>query len=255
MPTNETLSLLLARKSVRAYEPGPMPEEDVRRILEAAVQAPTAGNMSMWTAIRVTDGEKKRQLSESCDHQPFIATAPLVLVFCADVKRWYDAFCACPGADGVRAPGEGDLLLAAVDAIIAAHASVVAADALGYGSCYIGDILENVERQREILALPAYVTPVVMAVYGAPAAQQRARKKPPRFTVDELVHENAYRDVGAEGMRAMLSRRQSLSGEALDSWLAAFLARKWNSAFNSEMTRSSAAAIAAWKAGAREDGV
>ena len=89
---NETMQLLYNRKSVRAYEKQPIPEADVQAILRAAVEAPTAGNMTLWSAIRVTDEAKKKRLSETCDNQPFIATAPLVLVFCADYKRWYDLF-------------------------------------------------------------------------------------------------------------------------------------------------------------------
>ena len=248
--SNPTIELLSARKSVRAYEDRLIPEEDVQRILNAAVQAPSAGNMALWTIIRVTDEEKKRRLSVTCDNQPFIAKAPLVLVFCADYKRWFDAFASLDlGGEPLRRPGEGDLMLAAVDTTIAAHASVVAADALGYGSCYIGDILEHREEQRDILGLPAYVTPICMAVYGVPTPQQIERKKPARFDVDELVHENVYRDVGSEGMRDMLKKRQGLSGEAFERWLLAFCKRKWNCDFSGEMTRSTKASIDAWMRG------
>lgn len=148
---NETIELLYNRKSVRAYEKREIPEEDVQKILRAAIEAPTAGNMTLWSAIRVTDEAKKKRLSETCDNQPFIASAPLVLVFCADYKRWYDLFATLDLGEELRKPGEGDLMLAMMDTIIAAHASVVAADALGCGSCYIGDIIERCEQQREIL--------------------------------------------------------------------------------------------------------
>ena len=249
---NTTIKALMARKSVRVFEQEPMPEGDVRTILEAAVQAPTAGNMTLWTAIRVTDPRKKQALADSCDHQPVIATAPLVLVFCADYKRWFDLF-GTIGADQLgeplRRPGTGDFLLAAVDTVIAAHAAVVAADALGYGSCYIGDILENCETQKEILGLPAYVKPVCMAVIGKPTQQQRERKKPARFAVGDLVHENAYQAKAPEEMAAMLKAQQGLEGEAFDRWLLAFCKRKWNCAFSEEMTRSAAQMIAEWREG------
>ncbi len=246
---NPVIRQLLERKSMRVFEAQPMPEEDVQAILAAAVQAPTAGNMTLWTAIRVTDEEKKRQLAISCDNQPFIATAPLVLVFCADYKRWFDVFKTVELDEELRRPGEGDFLLAMEDAVIAAHAAVTAADALGYGSCYIGDILENCDTQREILALPAYVKPVCMAVFGKPTAQQWERRKPVRFEIDEVVHENTYRDVGAQGMRAMLERRQDMTGEAFDKWLLAFLRRKWNSEFSREMTRSARQMLKEWNEG------
>ena len=50
---NETIELLYNRKSVRAYEKREIPEEDVQKILRAAIEAPTAGNMTLWSAIRV----------------------------------------------------------------------------------------------------------------------------------------------------------------------------------------------------------
>ncbi|MBQ7785662.1 MAG: nitroreductase family protein [Clostridia bacterium] len=243
---NETIRLLMERKSVRQFVMEEMPAEDIRTILEAAVQAPTAGNKSLWTAIHVTDPEKKLALSKSCDNQPFIATAPLVLVFCADYKRWFDMYKTLDLGEELRVPGEGDFLLAAADTIIAAHASVVAADALGYGSCYIGDIVENCDIQREILGLPEYVKPVCMAVYGKPTQNQIDRKKPPRFKVEDLVHENAYREIDAQQMVDMLGERQGLEGEALDRWLLAFCKRKWNCDFSREMTRSAAQMIREW---------
>ena len=246
---NPVIKQLLERKSMRVFEPGEIPEDDVQAILAAALQAPTAGNMTLWTAIRVTDEDKKRQLAVSCDHQPFIATSPLVLVFCADYKRWFDVFKTVALDEPLRVPGEGDFLLAMEDAVIAAHAAVTAADALGYGSCYIGDILENCDTQRAILGLPEYVKPVCMAVFGRPTAQQMERPKPVRFAADEVVHENAYRNVGGEGMRAMLKKRQGLDGEAFERWLLAFAKRKWNCAFSEEMTRSCAQMIEEWNRG------
>lgn len=246
---NDTIRLLMARKSVRVFEKEPMPEEDVQAILAAAVQAPTAGNMTLWSAIRVTDEAKKQRLAKTCDNQPFIATAPLVLVFCADYKRWFDLFKTLDLGEELRVPGEGDFMLAVVDTVIAAHASVVAADALGYGSCYIGDILENCEQQREILGLPEYVKPVCMAVYGKPTQQQKERKKPVRFDVKDVVHENTYHPMDAARMRASLEMRQGLTGEAMDRWLLAFTKRKWNCDFSKEMTRSSAKMIDEWREG------
>ena len=246
---NETILLLMARKSVRQFVQEPMPQQDVETILDAAVQAPTAGNMTLWTIIHVTDPEKKRQLSVSCDNQPFIATAPLVLVFCADYRRWFELFKTLDLGEPLRMPGEGDLLLAMADTIIAAHATVVAAEALGYGSCYIGDIIENCDTQRAILGLPEYVKPVCMAVYGKPTQSQIERRKPPRFAREEVVCENTYRSTTAQEMAARLQRRQNLDDEAFERWLMAFAKRKWNCDFSREMTRSAAQMIREWNEG------
>ena len=84
--TNPILQSLYDRKSVRVYEDRPIPPEAKQAILEAAAQAPTAGCQQLYTILDITDPALKQALAESCDHQPFIAAAPLVLVFCADCK-------------------------------------------------------------------------------------------------------------------------------------------------------------------------
>ena len=206
------------------------------------------GLFAVTEVFKQTDPKKKR-LSETCDNQPFIAAAPLVLVFCADYKRWYDLFASLELGETLRRPGEGDMMLAMVDAVIAAHASVVAADALGYGSCYIGDIIERCEQQREILGLPAYVMPVCMAVYGVPTEFQRERQKPARFDVRDIVFENEYQPRGAAEMRRMLEARQDKHGAELEQWITARCKRKWNCEFSEEMTRSAAKMIEMWREG------
>ena len=85
---NEIIRSLYERKSVRVFEDRPIEEEVKQAILASAIQAPTAGNMALYTILDITDNEKKLALSKSCDNQPFIATAPMVLIFCADYRRW-----------------------------------------------------------------------------------------------------------------------------------------------------------------------
>lgn len=130
---NRVLEELAARKSVRAYEDKEIGQEERSAIITAAAMAPTAGNQQLYTILDVTDQELKNRLADLCDHQPFIGRAKLVLVFCADCKKWYDAF-ASAGCDP-RRPGAGDFLLAVNDALIAAQNAVVAAESLGIGSC------------------------------------------------------------------------------------------------------------------------
>ena len=89
---NEIIESLYNRKSVRVYEEKAIPNEMKNVILEAAMQAPTAGCQQLYTILDITDQNLKEALAESCDHQPFIAKAPMVLVFCADCKKWYDAY-------------------------------------------------------------------------------------------------------------------------------------------------------------------
>ncbi len=231
---NPIIDQLKERKSVRVFTDRPILPEEKNAILEAAVNAPTAGCQQLYTIIDVTDQSIKEALVESCDHQPFIATAPLVLVFCADCRKWYNAFKAS-GCEP-RDPGVGDLMLAVSDTNIAAQNAVVAAHSLGIGSCYIGDIMENAETQRKLLDLPEYVFPAAMLVFGYPTEQQLNREKPKRAEMKHIVHENGYRDMTADELRDMLSYK---SGErSYEDWIKAFCNRKYNSDFSREMTRS-----------------
>ena len=241
---NEVLGQLYARKSVRVFEDRSIAPEVKEAILAAAIQAPSAGNMALYTILDITDPSIKQKLSVSCDNQPFIATAPMVLVFCADYRRWYDVFCRY--VDQVRKPDLGDLFLAQADTLIAAQNAVVAAHSLGLGSCYIGDITENFEFHRELLNLPQYVVPAAMLVLGYPTQQQLERSKPPRHAVEDLVHENGYDMEKSAAMEKMLQKQQGKSGEAFADWLGRFCARKWNSEFSREMSRSCTEMVKQW---------
>ncbi|MBQ2978030.1 MAG: nitroreductase family protein [Clostridia bacterium] len=231
---NEVIRQLYDRKSVRVFTEKTIDEEIIQEILTAAVMAPTAGNQQLYTILRIEKQEIKEKLAESCDHQPFIAAGKLVLIFCADCLKWYDAF--LQGGCQPRKPGAGDLLLAVSDALIAAQNAVVAAESYGIGSCYIGDIMENMEIQREILNLPEYVFPVGMLVFGYPTKQQQERKKPVRAKMEYIVHTDGYRRLGKDEIRQMLLK--NCTEETYDSWLQAFCSRKYNSDFSREMTRS-----------------
>lgn len=229
---NETITQLFERKSVRSFTDREISSEEKSLILQAAVQAPTAGNQQLYTILDITDQALKERLSETCDHQPFIATAKMVLIFCADCKKWYDAY--REGGCDARAPEAGDFLLAFADANIAAQNAVTAAHSLGIGSCYIGDIMEQYEEHVKLLSLPEYVFPAAMLVFGFPTQQQEQREKPARVDLQYLVCENGYR---AQDPRAMFAGKS----EDFDSWIQKFCERKYQSDFALEMSRSVAA--------------
>ena len=231
---NEVIRQLYARKSTRAFLDKPIPPETKEAILQAAVMAPTAGNQQLYTILDITDQEIKDQLVKSCDNQPFIASAPMVLIFCADCRKWYEAFRAA-GCQP-RRPGVGDLLLAVSDTNIAAQNAVVAAESLGIGSCYIGDVMENAEVHQKMLGLPQYVFPAAMLVFGYPTQQQKERVKPQRVDMKHVVHENAYREMDAAELEEML--RYKAGQRTYQEWMQAFCDRKFNSDFSREMSRS-----------------
>ncbi|MCR1897374.1 nitroreductase family protein [Irregularibacter muris] len=235
---NEVLKQIKERKSVRVFEDRKIEPNIKEEILQSAFEAPTAGCMMLYSILDITDEKLKAELAIACDNQPFIAKAPLVLIFLADYQRWYDTFTLNDCSP--RNPGEGDILLACADAIIAAQNTVVAAESLGIGSCYIGDILENCETIRELLDLPDYCIPAAMIVYGYPTQQQKDRQKPIRFEKEYIVYENTYRRLTKQEhgeMHQIRNEKRGLNKRSIEE-IKALCNRKYMSDFSLEMNRS-----------------
>jgi FMN reductase (NADPH) len=256
---NPTLELLAKRKSVRAYSQRPITADEKDQILRAALRAPTAGNLMLYSIIEVADQALKDRLAETCDNQPFIATAPLVLLFLADYQRWFDYFRLsrvaelCHGRGGeMRLPDQGDLLLACCDTLIAAQTAVIAAEALGIGSCYIGDIIEHYELNRQLFDLPRYVLPAALICFGYPTPEQAARQQTSRFGQEYIVHLNRYHCLEEDELQAMMgerSRKFAAAGacpDGIQNMGQYTYQRKFGADFALEMNRSVRVMIASW---------
>ncbi len=252
---NPTLDLIDARSSTRTYSEAEVTPEEREAIVHAALRAPTAGNMMLYTIIEIADQALKDELAQTCDDQPFIAKAPLVLMFFADYQKWIDLFRASDvealeGVDHRMEPGLGDLMLACSDALIAAQNAVIAAESLGIGSCYVGDIMENAERHIELLDLPPHVFPIAMVCFGHPA-----NERPPTPHYERhMVHRDGYRRLDADELAEVSRDLQALHApHGLKPGLANYpqdvYARKYTSDFMAEMNRSVALLAERWQRG------
>ena len=255
---NPVIDIILKRKSIRAYEQKEIGADTRAEILKATLRAPTAGNMMLYSIVDVTDQKIKDKLAVTCDDQPFIARAPMVWLFLADYQRWFDYFVAsgveelCKQKNiPMRKPEEGDLFLACCDALIAAQTAVIAAESLGIGSCYIGDIMEQYETHKELFNLPQYTFPICMLCFGYPTQQQKEQEITPRFDEKFIVFENKYRQLGKEEFDEMFAERQSRlpKGKSMEGVANAGQAnymRKFSADFSVEMNRSVRAILKNW---------
>lgn len=249
--------ILRRRVSLRQYSERPIEDDAKKAIIEAAMRAPNAGNMMMYSMIIVSDQDLKQRLSETCDHQPFIAKAPLVIVFLADLQRWFDYYqdsgvkdyCHDQGR-AFNGPDEADLLLASSDALIAAQNTVISAEALGIGSCYIGDIMENYETNQRLFNLPPYVFPISMLCYGYYPEGERAKPRE-RFDSQFIVSENTYHCLTEKDREVMFSQRakafnpqNNLGAKNVGQMI---YARKTGADFSIEMARSVRVAMNHWR--------
>ena len=249
---NQVLNVINSRKSIRIYQDKQIPKEAKEEILKASMKAPTAGNMMLYSIIDVTDEKIKQKLSQTCDNQAFIAKAPLVLVFLADYQKWNDYFEASKVEEICREknieykkPEEGDLFLSVADALISAQNAVIAAESLGIGSCYIGDIIENYEIHKELFNLPDYAFPIAMLCFGYPTEQQKERSAIGRFDKKYVVFENKYNRLEENDLEDMFKDRKY--PEEYKNFGQFMYHRKFGAAFSKEMTRSVREILKNWK--------
>lgn len=257
---NPIIDVIEKRRSVRAYADRPIGQDEKQAIFQAALRAPTAGNMMLYSIIEVDDPAMREELAITCDNQPFIAKAPLVLLFLADFQRWWDYFKVCGCEERAhelslrtRKPGVGDLMLASCDTLIAAQNAVIAAESFGIGSCYVGDILERYEIHRKMFDLPRYVFPLTLLCFGYPA-ENLGGKRSKRFDQQYVISKNTYHHLNTEELQAMFHENETRFAQrsarlhGAQNFGQAMYLRKYISAFSVEMTRSVQLMLKNWEA-------
>jgi len=173
----ELFETLRERYSVRAYKDKPVPEEALRAILQAANDAPSAGNLQPFEIIVVRDAEKRRILAKTSHEQWFIAEAPLSLVFYTNPDRNQKEY------------GQvGEDFYAVQDATIAVAYAQLAATALGLGTCWIGAFHEPTV--RELTGAPDRWRLIAILPVGYAADTPKPRE---RRALKDLVHEERAR--------------------------------------------------------------
>ena len=173
----ELFEAIRQRYSARAFKTTPLTEQAVTAILEAANNAPSAGNLQAYEIVVVRDAARKRELAKVSWEQFFLADAPVVLVFCANPDRNREKY----GARGAEQ-------YCVQDASIACAYAQLAATAQGLGTCWIG-AFEEADVQR-ILKVPAAWRPVAILPVGVPADAAKSRGRGP---LTDLVHSESPR--------------------------------------------------------------
>lgn len=161
------------RRSIRSFRQTEVEVEKLGRILQAANQAPSAGNLQAYEIYVVRDLQKKKEVARASYFQDFIAGAPVVLIFCAHPER---------SARKYRERGRG--LYAVQDATIACTFAMLAASAQGLGTVWVGAF--NEETIWQLIGSPQGVRPVAILPVGYPDEDPPPNS---RRSLDDLVHE------------------------------------------------------------------
>ena len=147
------------RRSVRTYKPDPVPDELITRCLEAARSAPSWRNGQCWRFLVVKDEETIKRLSGLKVYgypiNSWLRSAPTVIIACA-----------VPSESGEH----DDVPYWAVDTAIALEHLVLAATALGLGTCWIGGFNES--SVRTLLGIPDKAKVIAYTPLGYPAERE-----------------------------------------------------------------------------------
>ena len=160
------------RRSVRSFTDENVSEENIKRLIEAARWAPSAGNTQPLELVVVRNLEVKRRLTAAALNQKLIQKASVVIVVCADITRSKMGY-------GHR----GEELYSIQDTAAATENILLAAQELGLATCWIGAF--NEKDVAEAINAPRNTRPVALIPVGYPAVVPSAPKK---RAVNEIVH-------------------------------------------------------------------
>lgn len=146
------LEMIFKRRSVRQFTSGPVTEDQIKTLLQAAMAAPSAGNEQPWHFVVLKDAELKSKLVNICQYWVPLRNAPLGIVVCADLSlEKYNGFWVQDAAAATQ-----NILLAAVE--------------LQLGAVWMGVYpeKERVDGLKSALGLPASVIPLSLVAIGHP---------------------------------------------------------------------------------------
>lgn len=185
----QALAPILGRGSVREYRADPVPETLLSTLLACAQSAPTKSNLQQYSIIDVRDPALRSALGELAPRMPWLATAPVFLVFLGDVRR--NRRLAQWRGHAYRNNNADSFMNAAVDAALAMQSFTCAAEAVGLGCCPISVIRNRIGELKRLLALPEGVFPVAGLTAGWPSGPVKVSMRLPPSVV---VHRDRYDD-------------------------------------------------------------
>ena len=187
----DVINLLQSHRSIRKFTEEPLTDEMAESIIAAGLASATSSNLQGATVIRVRNPESRAAIAELAGGQTYVETAAGFFVWCADLHR---SSVACEMAGGDFHSGMTEhFIIATTDCAIAAQSSVLAAESVGLGICYIGGIRNDPATMTEILDLPEQVVPLFGMCLGWPDQDPQLK---PRLPLSVTLKEETYDQSG-----------------------------------------------------------
>lgn len=160
---NPLLQFIFSRRSVRRYQERGIPPEVLTDLLEAAMAAPSAVAKDPWRFIVTREKETLGRVADVLPHGQMLRRAAAAIVVCGDIEQAHD--------------GKESYMLQ--DCSAAVENILLAATALGLGSCWLGvhPRSERMEGIRSLFGLPENIIPVAGISLGWPETQPEPRTR------------------------------------------------------------------------------
>lgn len=203
MAAEGTLATILGHRSCRRFAKAQVPDELLDLLLAAAFSAPSKSDLQQASVVIVRDKAKRRAFEDLLPSMPWIAEAPVFMVFCGDGRR-IRRICEMRGRPFAADTADG-FMNAAVDAALVMQAFILAAEAAGLGCCPISAVRDPVDKVSALLDLPGGVFPMAGLCAGYPADEGHVSMRlPPTLT----VHVDGYDDSGLAALVEDYDRRR-----------------------------------------------
>jgi len=168
----DALKAILGRRSIRKFTGETVPDGDVKKLLEAAMAAPSACNQQPWHFVVIRSRDTFNGIMRIQPYTKMLEKASLAVVVCADPELQ-----TCPGF------WVQDCSAATENLLLAVHA-------MGYGATWCGVYPSDdvVWKMRELLGLPKQVYPLCVVAVGVPDEE----KQPANRYNEERVHREKW---------------------------------------------------------------
>lgn len=220
----DPIALMKSHRSIRKFEPTPVPDEHIEQAVRCGQMASTSSAVQAYSLIRVTDPAKLDTLADLAGPQEKVKRCGAFFVCCADTRR-HRLICQRAGEPYFNSFEA--LLVAIADVSFFAQNLCLAFESMGYGICYIGGMRNNLPLVVETLNLPEGVFPVYGLCVGIPAEDPSVR---PRLDPNAVMFADTYPDddtlmAGVETYDTVYRQYLEDRGAEPKSWSEAMAAR------------------------------
>jgi nitroreductase/FMN reductase [NAD(P)H] len=203
LPGLDELARIAAHRSHRRFDGRAVDPALLQLLFACALSAPSKSDLQQADIVHVADRGRLKAIADLIPDMPWIADAPVFLLFCADNRRMRQLF-EWRGRPFVNEHLD-HFMNAAVDAALVMMTFIRAAEAVGLGTCPISAVRNRPQDVSDLLELPAGVFPVAGLCAGYPAEAGRIT---PRLPLEATVHTDRFDDSRIRTLVEAYDRRR-----------------------------------------------